>query len=243
MQSVILCVFEGEKREHQYFNNLQKHFLDGSNIVKCSFGNDIYELYKALAKEEYAVDTLEVIKESKDVPKNKELLAGYEVDDINQIYLFFDMDCHDGQYSEQKLTDMVDYFSDETDMGKLFISYPMIEAIRDLESIDEFMDKVVTLQECANYKQLSARGVKELSDPRKVSKSMWFTLVELNVKKACRVVSDLLENDLEQLALPEQLDIAVSQCQALEQRNIVFVLSAFPIFLFHQYGQDFIPGN
>ncbi|MBE0388765.1 hypothetical protein PLUTE_a5274 [Pseudoalteromonas luteoviolacea DSM 6061] len=46
-----------------------------------------------------------------------------------------------------------------------------------------------------------------------------------------------------QLALPEQLDIAVSQCQALEQRNIVFVLSAFPIFLFHQYGQDFIPSN
>ncbi|WP_440906481.1 hypothetical protein ACMZOO_19115 (plasmid) [Catenovulum sp. SX2] len=244
MQSIILCVFEGEKREHQYFNNLKRFFLDEKNIVACSFGNDIYKLYKILSEDDYALDTLEILKESNDVPKNKTLLADYEVDDINQIYLFFDMDCHDESYDSQKLADMVSYFSDETDMGKMFISYPMVEAIRDVMNLEEFTPQTASLEDCKQYKQLSTRGIAHLADPRKLSKETWLKLVVFNVDVAAhKILGAPAKTKYSELSLPEQIDIANQQCLQLKHEKFIYVLSAFPIFLFHQYGMNILPNN
>ena len=54
--------------------------------------------------------------------------------DFSEVYLFFDYDFQNKnlELSEinSQLTEMLDFFSDETDNGKLYINYPMIESIR-----------------------------------------------------------------------------------------------------------------
>ena len=46
---MILFIFEGNKREPQLFDSIQRLFFPKDNdTIVCSFGNNIYELYRQL---------------------------------------------------------------------------------------------------------------------------------------------------------------------------------------------------
>lgn len=67
----------------------------------------------------------------------KEQLAGLQRDDFSEIYLFFDYDGHQknlGEFdSKDAIEQMLISFDNETENGKLYISYPMVEALRGFE--------------------------------------------------------------------------------------------------------------
>ena len=54
--------------------------------------------------------------------------------DISETYLFFDYDFQNTQLTLEEINlrvqSMLELFTDETDDGKLYINYPMIESIR-----------------------------------------------------------------------------------------------------------------
>ena len=95
---------------------------------------NIHMLAKCIKDDGY-LDIIEVIRE-----RNKtaaKMLDGYTKDDFEGVYLFFDLDPQDiGNYSEENLNMMLSVFDNETVNGKLYISYPMVEAIRDLKLHD-----------------------------------------------------------------------------------------------------------
>jgi len=231
-KSAILCIFEGESREPKYFRTIQSHYFDENSILLCSYGNDIYELFKEL-DEDHDLDIVELLRESKNVPANKEILESYSSDDFNQVFLFFDFEYQDDHFDVNNLALMISIFNEETENGKLFVSYPMIEAIRDIPSIDEYIDHKVSLENCTGrlYKPLSAKGLQKFQDPRKITKENWDKLIEINILKANFIVSN---NRTDNTSHPIQLDILSKQAELMDLTEFVYVLSSFPLFVFHQ---------
>ena len=236
-KSNILCIFEGEKREVQYFKTLKNVYFSELSILVCSYGNDIYELYKGL-KEDEDLNIIELLRESKNVPQNEAVLEGYERDDFNQVFLFFDIECQDDQFNTDHLLSLIDIFNEETENGKVFISYPMIEAIRDIPTYEEYFSHKVTIENCTGkkYKPLSVNGLQTFNDPRHNSKENWNQLVKINVEKGNYITLGIKG---EFTNVPEQKEIAVKQICSIAEENSIFVLSSYPLFVFHQKPSSF----
>lgn len=230
-----LFVFEGEHREKLYFESMENAFFDGQQSrILVSFQNDIYELYEQLSIDN-DLDPFELIKQLNPLAKNRELLANLRRDQIGQIYLFFDMEPHDEKFDPQKLLDMLALFEDETEQGKLFISYPMVEAIRDIDDHTEYLTQTVRLEDCRgrNYKGLSAqRGNSIYQDAKKIDKTAWQTLISANLQKA----NYLISGNCVPTPVIDQHPIAQTQLDQFLPRGEVSVLAAFPIFLADYFG-------
>lgn len=135
-EKVILFILEGEKREVSLFKNLSSIFFKGkAKIVPICIPAkmNIYMLYQLMKNDNFDTDVVELLKENID-EADKEL-SFYKRDQIAEIYYFFDFDEHanntKGIKNVDALKEMLDYLNNETENGKLYISYPMIEAIRD----------------------------------------------------------------------------------------------------------------
>lgn len=160
--------------------------------------------------------------------KNKTELDGLERDDIDQIYLFFDYDGYASLATDEKITQMLVHFDNETENGKLYVSYPMIEAYRDLNSFLPFKDNVVQAKENIGYKGIVG-GRSQFLDLRQFGRDTWKHVITENLCKSNYIVNDnytLPDNT------PEQTEIFEKQLDKyIEPSNQVAVLSAFPFFI------------
>ena len=130
-------IVEGEVREPQVIDNISKVFFTHGNfkIITLPAGENIYMLWKKLKADDFNTDIIEVLRES-----NKEIgkqLMGLSRDDFSEVYLFFDYDAHQTNLGKADdgdvINEMLESFDNETENGKLYISYPMVEALRDFE--------------------------------------------------------------------------------------------------------------
>jgi len=140
MSEVILFIFEGAKKEKEIFSALQKHFLNDDTYLCVTFNTDIYQLYQKIQHDDF-IDIVEVLRE-----KNTAELEGIQRIKIAEIYLFFDYDGHamypdkTPRANDRNLQEMLAFFDNETENGKLYISYPMVEAIIHLKTGVDFKD-------------------------------------------------------------------------------------------------------
>lgn len=211
MSTNILFVFEGERTENLVVKSLEKFVLSGNIIIKCAFSADIYQLYREIDEDE-DLDIFNLIKERN--IGNIKMLEKYHRNDFAEIYLFFDNDAHASL--DEKIKDMLAFFNNETDKGKLYISYPMVEAIRHIIDYEGFQ-----------FLKVKCKGkncpYREVCDE----------------KEACEK-----EHHYKQYSFPEdivsQLDIFINQFDKYiyPKCPMVAVLSAFPIFVFDYYGHE-----
>ncbi|MFK7982930.1 MAG: hypothetical protein AB8G86_23325 [Saprospiraceae bacterium] len=233
MPNNILFVFEGEKTEKQITDSLTKYFIndEDNTIVRCVYCNDVYELHKTIA-EDRDLDTFALLKE---IPQNEQSLANYNRNDFAEIYLFFDYDGHDNLADDKKVKEILAFFNEETDAGKLYISYPMVEALKHIPKSNSFKDLKVPAKANIRYKQLvNSEAKNELKQLKKYTKNTWILLIELHLKK----MNFILANDY---VLPTknspQSDVFLKQLEKyITIDGTVAILSAFPIFLFDYYG-------
>ena len=131
----VLFVLEGEQPEGNIVARLQKAFPEeladlSSDLVKIVFSSNIYSLYGKLKDDDGFLDVVEVIKEQH---KEDKELQDLDRESVSQVFLFFDLDIHGlAQSIEQsceQLDELLNFFDNETENGKLFLSYPMVEAI------------------------------------------------------------------------------------------------------------------
>lgn len=131
-------IVEGEVREPQIIDNISKiFFLHGNyKVITLPAGENIYMLWKQLKSDDFDTDIIEVLRESN--AEIKRQLMGLSRDDFSEVYLFFDYDVHQTNLGKAVNADvihqMLEGFDNETENGKLYISYPMVEALRDYES-------------------------------------------------------------------------------------------------------------
>lgn len=143
IKKYIAIIYEGERTEKQLVWNLnQIFFSEQCELVPITFpaGENIYMLWKQLKKDEFETDVIEVLRESN--KEAKKVLEGFERNDFMEIYLFFDYDGHNNNLKAKEkdvdiLEEMLNTFNEETDLGKLYINYPMVESLRDQYAFEE----------------------------------------------------------------------------------------------------------
>ena len=131
MSKHIAVIVEGGRREIGYWHSVQKNFFPDTdiNIVPLSAEKNLYMIWNQLKEDNFETDTIELIRESSD--SSRIALDGLNRDDFQEIYLFFDYDPQQnnlglkGEDAAEVLSKLLQTFDNETENGKLYISYPM----------------------------------------------------------------------------------------------------------------------
>lgn len=224
MSNTILFVFEGEKTEVEITNSFSQYFVNQNTNVTCAFCADIYQLYSKLWQDT-DLDTFSVLKNRQ---QNAVKLAPYKRSDFAEIYLFFDYDGHATNASDSAIKDLVAFFDEETELGKIFISYPMVEALIHLSSTIDFENLKVKCKTNIQYKKIAKRSAAtHLKNLANLSKNQWHDLIDAHTKKMNSIVNDSFSKPSE---LISQLEIFDKQLQKFINIDAtVSVLSGFPI--------------
>lgn len=255
-----LFVFEGGKTENVFYKSLEKHLLGKKFATTCVFGADIYYLYRELKPANDAgfdEDIFSVLKTQS--VANSQLLAGRSKDSFAGVFLFFDYDAHatladkGEKLGDEKIIEMLEFFDNDTENGMLFISYPMVEAIRHYTDYEGFRDLIVKCRgrNCSKllfcedadaclsepgYKEMVGKeSLPSLTNVNKYTQYLWKQIVQAHLAKSNYIVTG-------EYAFPSayhsQKDIFQSQCEkylSLECPQVA-VLSAFPPFLLYYWG-------
>lgn len=238
MAEHILLVFEGAKTERQIHSSLKQFFLNESpDAVICAiFGSHIYSLYHTLENDP-DLDLFGVLKED---TRNDDLLEGVSSNDVSQIYLFFDYDGHDPAASSEKLSDMLSRFNEETDSGKLYISYPMVEALKHLGSRINFKNLEVSISDFTEYKKTVSYECEECyQNLTALSLEHWNHFISEHCKKMNWIVNDSFI--LPESYIPQNKIYESQKAKFIDPSNKVSVLSAFPVFIVDYYGCAYLP--
>lgn len=250
MATNLLFVFEGRSSEELITNSLFKYLLTENQIIKCVFDAEIYQLYRKIGGDEY-LDIFNFIKNKNE--NNKSLLKNYDRDDFAEIYMFFDYDAHSTLADDETLKDMLEFFNDETNNGKLYISYPMVEAIRHIVDFDTFKELTAKCKrnncmhkekcedkiECLtspHYKNVvSNESIPQLSNINGYTRDTWKDLIAVHLSKMNYIVNDEYKFPSK---LESQLEIFINQLLKYVNKQCpsVAILSAFPIFIIDYYG-------
>lgn len=251
-KQVKLFIVEGEKRDARILNGLIKCFFQGkysTKIIELSASQNIFMLYHALKIDDFETDLVEVLREI--VPEAKEKLVGISRQDISEIYMFFDYDIQQNNIKKSSsksddysiLKEMLSVFDNETDNGKLYLSYPMVEAIYDYvdRSCKSFSECYVDVKDLVNYKEISGNNNPKAS--LHLSILEWKEILNIFVLRLkCLLELEHLDFEYYQNYI-SPLNIFLKEYQLKCERNSVFVLSAFPEFLFEYFKKDFWNSN
>ena len=139
---MILFILEGNKPDRSLYKTMMKVCGVGEDTVDFVYGCNIDALYHDMKELWEGADVIGLLKEkySNNPTSDKNLLLTRS-DQISEIYLIFDYDFHDINRSpdvlNKQLEDLLSFFNEETEHGKLYINYPMIEAIRYTKEIPD----------------------------------------------------------------------------------------------------------
>lgn len=184
-------IVEGEVREPQVIDNISKVFFSHGNfkIITLPAGENIYMLWKQLKADDFDTDIIEVLRESN--AEIKKQLMGLSRDDFSEVYLFFDYDAHQTNLGKaddgDAIHQMLESFDNETENGKLYISYPMVEALRDYEprKYGNREECFVGIEDISNYKNVSSKRTYN-SHFKKYNMDTWKDIIDVfAMKVAC----------------------------------------------------------
>lgn len=239
---MILFIFEGFYEPPLYEGIKSLFFPRSNDQVLCSFCSSIYTFYKRLKYEfDGFADVVDVLKTELEKTDPKNELFKYKSADFASIYLFFDYDFYRGDLKNKndQIKELLDYFNEETDNGRLFISYPMVESIQYTKELPDnnFHQYVVKRADSIGEKFKKEarqfcfyRGYAFLKDAEN-----WNHIVKQNVIKANELTKDSLswplnKDDVEQMAVFE----AQLSKHDIPYDNVA-ILNAFPLFLFYYF--------
>lgn len=234
-------IVEGEVREPQIINNISKVFFSHGNfrILVLSAEENIYMLWKKLKEDDFETDIIEVLRESNDNIRKQ--LEGLSRDDFSEVYLFFDYDTHQTNLGKADDADvvkqMLESFDNETENGKLYISYPMAEALRDYKPgiCGDRSACFVEITDMKEYKNASAARAVNL-EFKKYDYEIWKNIIDIfAMRVSCLFGSaDTLEYADYSMKI-DPYEVYVREENERHGKG-VFVLSAFPEFLVDYFG-------
>lgn len=244
---VVLFITEGKKPERAIVQQIQAEFFQQTSIKVLPVCLDIYGLYRklvAIGSDELPyIDVLPVIQKICEQQKDSsddELLA-LKRNQVSSIYLFFDYDGHASlarKYPEC-LPEMLALFDNETENGKLYINYPMIESYKHPICQKEEVVKIYFKE--GNYKQhVDSICDKRLNQAHKLERSEWVNTLLPHLKSTNHLFND-------SFSLPESYTVAQQMTQSniytkqsekyIQPQQKVMVLSSFVWFLLEYLGE------
>lgn len=247
MSKPVKCfIVEGLDRDYRFIKAMVTTFFKGKYdaVTIClPADQNIYMLYKKLQADDFETDLIELLRENNETAKKE--LEGIERQSIDEIYMFFDYDIHQNNLSRNQnpieiLDQMLDFYDNETDHGKLYISYPMVEALYDYR--DGYCEPanacLFPLDIIDQYKTLigtkSAHASKHMLRHEEWRKVL--SIFGLRIKCLYNAESINYTFFKEQVTAKTIFNL---QKQLYKEKNSTFVLSAFPEFLLDYFQSNF----
>ena len=245
---MILFVFEGNVAEPKIFESLNKLYFSQEEVKIVCCKHDLPTLYSHLVKCGYDLFRSLPLKENGiAIPKDTRIDTLF-----SQIFLFFDYDFqhHGGlDYVNRMLKEMLDFFDDETENGKLYINYPMVESLKYTKQMPDnnFYNYIATREDCANHK------FKSMAETFAYSKAKAYRFIDLtkteeaevaanwellkgqNVKKANYIVNDIMDFPISKDAISQEHIFNAQKTKFVRPSESVSILNSFPIFLYDYF--------
>lgn len=220
----ILVLVEGEKTDVKLMRHLLTVYGISQDHEIVSYNTNIYELYNHMFRDEdpNTIDFLQLLKEHENDP-TKKLIFDRSYSDI---LLIFDLDPQDPQFSPVKIEEMAAYFVESSDMGKLYLNYPMVEAFYHMRSIPDkdYESYTASLQELQD-KAYKARVQRENRDHdyRKfaANRNECSCVIRQNIAKSWSLVGYNATSDDD---IPEGLTILDAELTLLSRTGLISVL-------------------
>lgn len=232
MTNHILFVFEGEVTEKQILEGIKHHHLNDleNTVIYGCYCTDIYSLFSKIEKDE-DLDLFALIKEHTKNPH----LADVKRDQVSEIFLFFDYDGHAPAASDTKIDAMLRFFDEETEHGKLYISYPMVESLKHLKAPGHFKDLAVPCKVNIKYKSLAhSQHLPGARDFTKIKAPIWKSILLEHCSKMNYIVHGAFE--LPEDYIDQEEIFSAQRSKYINKSSTVSVLSAFPVFICDYYG-------
>lgn len=136
----ILIITEGDKKEINLMRRLNELFID-DNCAFVSYKTNLYQFYnnlKSYTGGDFSdLDLLLALREHEQDEEKKKLFNK----NYTSIILIFDYEPQDNNFKIDIIKELMNYFSDASDMGQLFLNYPMVESFYHLRKFDSKIDK------------------------------------------------------------------------------------------------------
>ena len=241
-----LFLVEGEDRDPRILDYMIKSMFKGkfkAAVITIPAYKNLYMLYNTLsAADGFALDVVEVIREQ--IEGAREILEGIERQDIDEIFLFFDYDIHQtnlpkGVNPIDVLEKMLCYFNNETENGKLYISYPMIEAVYDYIDVSctPFSECYISVDKLEEYKNQAGDG--NIKASKHLIYEDWAEiLTSFSQRIVCLLEVPQLDYEYYKSHVTP-LSIMKVEMKYLKRYNAAFVLSALPEMLFDYFKNGF----
>lgn len=248
MSTKIAIIYEGVKAEKEIFENLNKNFFSANKEIKIfSFPADgnIYMLWERLKKDEFETDVISIVKEMCHTSENEDI-KNLKESEFSEVYLFFDFDIHNNNLKKEHrrtdiLLEMFETFNNETEYGKLYVSYPMVESIKDISVEDrDYNNLYITMEESFEYKMLVGKS-HDYADYTKITREMWLAACDASRKRASLIVTYKDTCDYSQfISLLTQDKIYEKQKEFFVKDNrCIAILNSIPLFLLEYFKIDF----
>lgn len=230
----ILVLVEGAKTDVKLMEHLLTVYGIHQTHQIVSYNTNIYTLYNQMFSdsEPENIDLLQLLKENEKDAEKKKIFDEYYSD----ILLIFDLDPQDPNFSEDKIKCMLDYFVESSDMGKLYLNYPMVEAFYHMKSIpdNEYFSYTATMQELQehNYKTRVAAENRN-HDYRKfaVDKAECNIVIKQNIDKAWVISASKKAPENANISLLKSSDILAAQLKKLNDEKALFVLCTCAFYI------------
>ena len=243
----IALIYEGIKTEKNLFRNIAGHFFDGKadlEIVTLPADGNLYMLWERMKADDFETDVLSVLREMS--REASEQLKDYDRNDFSEVYLFFDYDGHNNNVpkslqGQDALQEMLATFDNERELGKLYISYPMIESINEI-SIErrDYVRLYFPLSECGEYKE-NVGGKSDYGDYRKISKRMWHIACDASRKRASLIVTYKNECTYDEFLknMTQRKIYEAQKSHYIKNNKMIGILNSVPLFLIEYYEEEF----
>jgi len=238
--SKILVIVEGARVDFQLMKHLLHIYGIDMHHEIVSYKTNIYTLYSEMfsAGDPSSIDILQLLKEREKSAQKKRIFDERYTD----ILLIFDLDPQDTSFSEQKISDMLQFFHESSDMGKLYLNYPMVEAFYHMKSIpDEYYNGyTVSLDEIADYKQRVNRENRNRDYSKfAITRQECNIVIQQNIDKAWLIAEIDKPSDLEESLCPDPLIVLEKQLERMETTHFVRVLCTCAFYIV-DYNPAFI---
>ena len=226
-KSKILVLVEGKKTDYQLMDRLLRIYGISNSHEIVSYNTNIYVLYNEMFRDgdPASMDTLQTLKEHERDPEKKKLFD----ERYSDILLIFDLDPQDPAFSADKILEMASFFVESSDMGKLYLNYPMVEAFYHMKSIpdEDYNSYTASVDELRShkYKERVTRENRNHSYAKfAVTKEECDTVIRQNIDKAWLVSETERLVDSISWLLPNSADVLKAQLRNLEKHQLVSVL-------------------
>ena len=226
-KSKILVLVEGEKTDYKLMEHLLQTYGIGESHEIVSYNTNIYTLYNQMFRDgdPESVDILQILKEHES-DETKKRIFDYRYSDI---LLIFDLDPQDPSFTAEKILEMVSFFVESSDMGKLYLNYPMVEAFYHMKDIPDeaYNSYTATLEELKSrkYKERVNRENRNHNYSKfATTKEECTTVIKQNIDKAWLLSeTERVVEGISQI-LPDSSSILKAQLKKMTEEQLVSVL-------------------